>query len=112
MIFVWLTIIFFDRQLHKIYQDSLIANRSGNDFKVAVYLDVLVRVGQNGFSTSVYHKFDDFNFAVVVFTFPWSNVPIKMGYNVCSSQLLRFARICAVKDDFVERAKKVIFPSH
>ena len=43
---------FFNRQLHKIYPDSLIANRSGNDCTVAAYLDVLVRVGQNGFSTS------------------------------------------------------------
>ena len=51
-------------------------------------------------------------FPVLLYTIPGRNVPIKMGYNVFSSQLLRFARICAVKDDFVERAKKVIFPSH
>ena len=57
---------FFDWQLHKIYPDSLIANRSGNDCTVAAYLDVLVKVEQNGFSTSVYHKVDDFNFAVVL----------------------------------------------
>ena len=55
------------------------------------YLDVLVRVGQNGFSTSVYHKVDDFSFPVVLYTFSGSNVPIKMGYNVFLSQLLRFA---------------------
>ena len=109
MIFVWLTIIFFDRQLHKIYPDSLIANRSGNDCTVVAYLDVLVRVGQNGFSTSVYHKVDDFSFPVILYTFPGRNIPIKMGYNVFSSQLLRFSRICLVKDDFVERAEKVFF---
>ena len=40
---------FFERQLHKIYPDRLIVNRSGNDCTVAAYLDVLVRVGQNGF---------------------------------------------------------------
>ena len=84
---------FFDRQLHKIYPDSLIANRSGNDCTVAAYLDVLVRVGKNGFSTSVYHKVDDFSFPVVLYIFPGGNVPIKMGYNVFSSQLLRFAII-------------------
>ena len=56
---------FFDRQLHKIYPDNLIANRSGNDCTVAPYLDVLVRVGQNVFCTSVYHKVDDFSFPVV-----------------------------------------------
>ena len=71
MIFVWLTIIFFDKQLHKIYPDSLIVNRSGNDCTVAAYLDVLVRVGQNGFSTSVYHKVDDFSCPVILYTFPW-----------------------------------------
>ena len=100
---------FFDRQLHKIFPDSLIANRSGNDCTVAAYLDVLVSVGQNGFSTSVYHKVDDFSFSVVLYTFPGNNVPINMGYNVFSSQQLRFARICSVKDDFVERAEKVLF---
>ena len=95
----------FDRQPHKIYPDSLIANRSGNDCTVAAYLDVLVRVGQNSFSASIYHKVDDFSFPGVLYTFPGSNVPIKMGYNVFSSQLLRFVRICSVKDDFVERAE-------
>ena len=100
---------FFDRQLHNIYPDSLIANRSGNDCTVAAYLDVLVSVGQNGFSTSVYHKVDDFSFSVVLYTFLCSNEPIKMGYNVFSSQLLRFARICSVNYDFVERVEKVFF---
>ena len=70
---------------------------------------MLVRVGQNGFSTSVYHKVDDFRFPVVLYTFPCCNVPNKMGYNVFSSQPLRFVRICSVKDDFVECAEKVFF---
>ena len=73
---------------------------------------MLVRVGQNGFSTSVYHiKVDDFSFSVVFYIFPGSNVPIKMGYNVFSSQLLRLKRIGSVKDDFVECAEKVFSPS-
>ena len=38
------------------------------------------------------HKVDDFSFPVVLYIFPGGNVPIKMGYNVCSSQLLRFAK--------------------
>ena len=59
------------------------------------------------FSTSVYHKVDDFSFPVILYSFPGSDVPIKMDYDVFSSQLLRFARICSVKDDFVERAEKV-----
>ena len=69
---------------------------------------MLVRVGKDGFSTSVYHKVDDFSFHGVLYTFPGSNVPIKMGNNVFSSHLLRFARIFSVKDDFVERTEKVI----
>ena len=81
------------------------------DCTVAAYLDMLVRVEQNGFSTSVYHKVDDFSFPVVLYTFPGRNAPIKMGSNVFSSHILRFARICSVKDDFVERAEKVFFPT-
>ena len=68
---------------------------------------MLVRVGQNCFSTSVDHKVDDFSFPVVLYTFPGCNVPIKTGYNVFSSQLHRFMRICSVKDDFVEHSEKV-----
>jgi len=68
---------------------------------------VLVRVGQNGFNASVYHKVDDFRFPVVFYTFPSGNVPIKIGYNIFSSQLLRVERICSVKDDFVECLEKV-----
>jgi len=83
----------FDRQLHKIYPDNLIVNRSGNDCAVVVYLNVLVRVGQNGLSTSVYYKVDDFSFPVVLYTFPGSNVPIKMCFNVFSSQLLGFVSV-------------------
>ncbi len=90
MLFVWLTIMIFDRLLHKVYPDSLIANSSGNDCTVAAYLDVLVRVGQNGFGTSVYHKVDHFSFPVALYTFPGVNAPIKMCYNVFSSQLLGF----------------------
>ena len=47
---------------------------------VAAYLDLLVRVEQNGFNTSVYHKVDDFSFPVLLYTFPCSIVPIKMGW--------------------------------
>ena len=68
----------FDVQLHKIYPDTLIVNRSGDDCTVTAYLDVLVGVGQNSFSASAYHKVDDFRFPVVLYTFPGSNVPIKM----------------------------------
>ena len=66
---------------------------------------MLVRVGQNGFSAIVFHKLDDFSFPVVLCTFPGNNAPIKMSYNVFSYQILRFARICSVKDDFVARAE-------
>ena len=98
---------FFDRHLHKIYPDILIVNRNGDDCTVPACMDVLVRVGQNGFNASVGHKVDDISFPVVLYTFPGSNVPIKMDYHVFSSQLLRFTRICSVKEDFVECAEKI-----
>ena len=109
MIFVWLTIIFFDRLLYKIYLESLNTNRSGNDCTVVAHLDVLVRVGQKGFNTNVYHKVHDFSFRVILYTFLCRHIPIIMGYNAFSSQLLRFTRVCSVKDDFVESAEKVFF---
>ena len=97
---------FFDRLIHRIYPESLIADKSSND-SVVTELDVLIRVRNNCCSTNVYHRVDYFSFSVVLYMFPSRNIPIKMGYNVFSSQLIRFARICSVKDDFVVRAKKM-----
>jgi hypothetical protein len=44
------------------------------------------------YSTSLYDKRDDFDFAIVNFPFLCSNIPLSPAYGVYISQLIRYAR--------------------
>ena len=50
---------------------------------------------------------DDFSFKVVSLTFPDKNMPIAMGYNVFSGQIVRYGRICSKLDKFLLRTNKI-----
>jgi len=71
------------------------------------YLDLNVNIQSKKFIFKIYHKVDDFNFKVVSYPFPKSNVHSQVGYNTFLSQLIRFGRVCSLKDDFVLRARFV-----
>ena len=75
--------------------------RTGNDNKNVNYLDLNIKVGINGPSISIYNKTDDFDFNVVSLTFPQSNIPIDVGYNVFYSQVLRYGNACSNLDYFL-----------
>ena len=57
------------------------------------------------FITGIYHKVDDFNYEVISYPFPQSNVHSMLGYSTYYSQLIRFFRLCNNINDFVFRAK-------
>ena len=48
---------------------------------------------------------DDFNFEVISYPFPQSNVHSMLGYSTYYSQLIRFFRLCNIINDFLFRAK-------
>ena len=48
----------------------------------------------------IYHKIDDFNFDVIIYPFPDSNISNFVGHNTFSSQILRFGRVCTLFTDF------------
>ena len=50
---------------------------------------------------------DDFNFPVVMYTFPNSNMPVDIGYNVFYGQLLRYSIICSHLNSFVASANRI-----
>ena len=81
--------------------------RSGNDDKNVNYLDLNVLIQQEGISISVYNKTDDFNFDVVSLTFPHSNIPIEIGYNVFYGPILRYGNICSDLDSFTFHLTKI-----
>ena len=87
-----------------IYPPDLSLERSGADDKNAVYLDVRINIEDTATVTTVYNKTDDFDFAVVNFTFPQSNIPIQLGYNVFYGQVLRYSTIFSRRTDFVVKS--------
>ena len=97
----------FERLIPHIYPSDLKMERSGNDNKNINYLDVNIQIGDNGVSTHVYNKLDDFDFPVVSFTFPQGNTPTKMGHNVFYSQVLRYSSIYSNLDQFIFAVNKL-----
>ena len=50
---------------------------------------------------------DDFNFEVISYPFPDSNIHSSLGYTTFYSQLIRFHRLCNNKSDLLFRAKLI-----
>ena len=57
------------------------------------------------FVTGVYHKMDDFNFEVINYPFPQSNIHSMLGYTTCYSQLIRLLTLYNNINDFLLQAK-------
>ena len=81
--------------------------RSGNDNKFVNYLYIAVNIYSHKVTTKMYNKVDDFNFEVVSFTFPHSNISINIGYNLFYSQLIRYYKICSEVQDFIHSNRKL-----
>ena len=54
---------------------------------------------------SIYDKREDFAFRIVNFPHMDSNIPANPAYGVYISQLMRYARICTSKVDFINRLR-------
>ena len=54
---------------------------------------------------SIYDKREDFAFRIVNFPHMDSNIPANPAYGVYISQLVRYARICTSKVDFINRVR-------
>ena len=71
------------------------------------YLDTHIKTGGTNtpFRISIYDKRDDFTFRIVNFPHMDSNIPANSAYGVYISQLVRYARICTSKVDFMNRLR-------
>ena len=71
------------------------------------YLDTNTKTGSTNthFRISIYDKRDDFTFRIVNFPHMDSNIPTNPAYGVYISQLVRYARICTSKVDFMNRLR-------
>ena len=99
--------LYFHLLIKGIYPQSLEMERAGSNNKEINYLDLNINITTEGLEISVYNKTDDFNFHVVSLTFPHSNIPTEVGYNVFFSQVLRYGNICTRFDIFTFHLHKI-----
>ena len=97
----------FQSVIKDIYSCDLQVERSGADDKNINYLDVNIKINENGVSTSIFNKTDQFKFQVVSYTFPCGNIPMQLGYNVFYGQILRYCRICSSKESLIEKCRQL-----
>ena len=88
-----------------IYDNTLLLEGSTCSYKQDTFLDLYIRVVDHKFITGIYHDVDDFNFEVISYPCPQSNVHSMSGYSTYYSQLIRFFRLCNNINDFLFRAK-------
>ena len=99
--------LYFHMIIKDIYPESLQMERAGSDNKNVNYLDLNINITPEGLNISIYNKTDDFNFDVVSLTFPHSNIPLEVGYNVFFSQILRYGNVCTSLDIFTFHLHKI-----
>ena len=90
-----------------IYPDSIPLTAGNADHLKDTFLDIDIHIEGNDFNTKIYHKVDDFDFEVVSFPFPNSNISDSITYNSFYSQLIRYASICSKFDSFAARSKRL-----
>ena len=97
----------FDTISKDIYDNILILEGSTCSYKRDNFLDLYIRVIDDKFVAGIYHKVNDFNFEVISYPFPDSNIHYSLGYSTFYSQLIRFHRLYNNKSDFLFRAKLI-----
>ena len=85
-----------------IYPSELEHKDTSTSSTEVCYLDTNIKTGENTpFRISIYDKREDFAFRIVNFPHMDSNIPANLAYGVYITQLLRYARICTSKVDFI-----------
>ncbi len=89
----------------KIYPTSLSLTKTNEYNNVCNYLDM--RICLNPFYITLFNKTDEFPFNVQRYTYADSNVHSSVGIRVYKTQILRIARICSRKEDFIVKIKDI-----
>ena len=84
----------------QMYSRNQLTNFTCGTMYQYTFLDPYIRVVDHKFITGIYHKVDDFNFEVISYPFPQSNIHSMLGYSTYYSQLIRFFRLCNNINDF------------
>ena len=97
----------FGNCISAIYPSELELKDTSTSSTEVCYLDTNIKTGDvtTPFRISIYDKRDDFAFRIVNFPHMDSNIPANPAYGVYISQLVRYARICTSKVDFINRLR-------
>ena len=97
----------FGNYISAIYPPELQLTDTSTSSTEVCYLDTHIKAGGTNtpFRISIYDKRDDFTFRIVNFPHMDSNIPTNPAYGVYISQLVRYARICTSKVDFMNRLR-------
>ena len=94
---------YFEQMARQIYPTELQLNKANSSETEAPLLDLNLSITNGIVSSELYDKLDDFNFEIVNFSFLDGDVLRSLSYGVYISQLIRFARVCSIVDDFNNR---------
>ena len=97
----------FGNCISAIYPSELELKDTSTSSTEVCYLDTNLKTGHvtTAFRISIYDKRDDFAFRIVNFPHMDSNIPANPAYGVYISQLVKYARICTSKVDFINRLR-------
>ena len=97
----------FGYYLSAIYPSELELKDTSTSSTEMCYLDMNIKTGDMNtpFRISIYDKRDHLVFRIANFPHMDSNIPANPAYGVYISQLVRYARICTSKVDFINRLR-------
>ena len=97
----------FGNYISAIYPPELQLTDTSTSSTEVCYLDTHIKTGGTNtpFCISIYDKRDAFTFRIVNFPHMDGNIPANPAYGVYISQLVRYARICTSKFDFMNRLR-------
>ena len=94
---------YFEGMANQMYSPGLQLNKSNASDTESSFLDLHLSVSNGFLSTKIYDERDDFD--IVNFPFLDCDVPRRPSYGVCSSQLIKFARVFSHVTDFMLEIK-------
>jgi len=90
----------FQTNITAIYPKELILLQSNSSDDKATFLDLDIRIHNLHCTIKIYDKRDDFDFDIVNFPSLDGDIPSSPSYGTYLSQLIRFARVCNMVEDF------------
>ena len=92
----------------RIYPNEMVLNKENVGDKKGSFLELDMEIKGKQVEVKLFDKREAFGFEIVNYPHMDSNMPRSMAYGVFSSQMIRFARVCMLKDDFLFRMRSLV----